>query len=483
MYTIPGAQSQNAQDLLEARFPAQAGGTASVVFQAKSGTLSDPADQAAIAQTEANLAPGKSPHVTQVLGPTTPAVGPAFVSKDGTIGYIRVQYDEKATSLPPETVKQLEAAAAPVVQAGLHVEFGGPVVDYLSRDEGGDADVIGLFFAVIILLIAFGSVVAMSVPIGTALFGLAIALSIISLVAAVTDIGTVAPTLATMIGLGVGIDYSLFIVTRHRQNLAAGMEVNESIGLANGTAGQAVLFAGGTVVIAITGLALSGVPYVTRLGLMSAIAVAVMMAAAVTLVPALLGLAGRHINSIRVPHLRRKARTADHHSVTGARPGGWERWATFMSRHRWPAVIISLAILLTLAAPVLSMRLGQTDDGTSAGQPHPAPRLRPHHAGLRCRGEWAAVPRRRAAATRRHDPGGRDRAGRGEGPRSPGHAGAGEPGRIGGAGRRDPSGSAAVGADREPREQLAHRRAAAGGAGNRCNRLRGRSDGGVRRPR
>jgi RND superfamily putative drug exporter len=167
-----------------------------------------------------------------------------------------------------------------------------------------------------------------------------------------------------MIGLGVGIDYSLFIVTRHRQNLAAGMEVNESIGLANGTAGQAVLFAGGTVVIAITGLALSGIPYVTRLGFMSAIAVAVMMVAAVTLVPAVLGLAGRHINSIRVPHLRRKARAAAHHSVTGARPGGWERWATFMSRHRWSAVIISLAILLTLAAPVLSMRLGQTDDGT-----------------------------------------------------------------------------------------------------------------------
>ncbi|HKF92099.1 MAG TPA: MMPL family transporter, partial [Acidimicrobiia bacterium] len=130
VYTIPGAQSQKAQDLLEERFPARAGGTASVVFQAKSGTLSDPVDQAAIAQTEANLAPGRSPHVTQVLGPTTPVVGTAFVSKDGAIGYVRVQYDEKATSLPPETVKQLETAAAPAEQAGLRVEFGGPVVDY-----------------------------------------------------------------------------------------------------------------------------------------------------------------------------------------------------------------------------------------------------------------------------------------------------------------------------------------------------------------
>jgi putative drug exporter of the RND superfamily len=362
-YSIPGAQSQKAADLLEQRFPAQAGGDASVVFQATSGTINDPANQAAIAQTQANLEPGKAPHVTQVVGPSTPSVGSAFVSKDGTIGYVRVQYDETNTTLPRDTLEQLEAAADPAKQAGLRVEFGGPVVDYLSRDEGGDADTIGLFFAVIILLIAFGSVVAMSVPIGTALFGLAIALSIISLVAAVTDIGTVAPTLATMIGLGVGIDYSLFIVTRHRQNLEDGMEMTESIGLANGTAGQAVLFAGGTVVIAITGLALSDIPYVTRLGFMSAIAVAVMMAAAVTFVPAVLGLAGRHINSIRLPHFGRKAQRGQAGADTG-RPRGWERWATFMSRHRWAAVIVSLAILLTLAAPFFSMRLGQTDDGT-----------------------------------------------------------------------------------------------------------------------
>jgi putative drug exporter of the RND superfamily len=364
VYTIPGAQSQEAEDLLEERFPAQAGGTASVVFQTRTGTITDPTNQAAIAQTEANLQPGTAPHVTQVVGPATPGVGSAFVSKDGTIGYTRVQYDESATSLPPETLDQLEAAADPAKEAGLRVEFGGPVVDYLSRDEGGNADIIGLIFAVIILLIAFGSLIAMSVPIGTALLGLGIGLSIISLIAAVTDIGTVAPTLATMIGLGVGIDYSLFIVTRHRQNLDAGMDVNESIGLANGTAGQAVLFAGGTVVIAITGLALSGIPYVTRLGLMAAVAVLVMMAAAVMLVPGLLGLAGRHINRVRAPRLRRKARGDRHPSLTGDRPRGWERWAMFMSRHRWTAVIVSLAILLTLAAPVLSIRLGQTDDGT-----------------------------------------------------------------------------------------------------------------------
>jgi putative drug exporter of the RND superfamily len=364
VYTIPGAPSQEARDLLKERFPAQSGDTATIVFQARNGTIADPTNQAAIAQTETNLQPGSAAHVTQVVGPTTPVVGPAFVSKDGTIGYLRVQYDEAATTLPPDTLNRLEAAAQPAKQAGLRVEFGGEVTDYLSRDEGGDADTIGLVFAVIILLIAFGSVVAMSLPIGTALIGLAVGLSIISLIAAVTDVGTVAPTLATMIGLGVGIDYALIIVTRHRQNLAAGMEINESIGLANGTAGQAVLFAGGTVGIAITGLALSGVPYVTRLGLMAAIVVAVMMTAAVTLIPALLGLAGRHINRVHAPRLRRKHRGDQHPSLTGGRPRGWERWAMFMSRHRWSAVIVSLVILLALAAPALSMRLGQTDDGT-----------------------------------------------------------------------------------------------------------------------
>ena len=217
----------------------------------------------------------------------------------------------------------------------------------------------------IILLLAFGSVVAMSLPIGVAVFGLGFGLSIITLLAAVTDIGSVAPTLATMIGLGVGIDYSLFILTRHRQNLAQGMDIVESVGLSNGTAGQAVLFAGGTVVIAICGLAVAGIPYVTKLGFTSAIVVAVMIAAALTLLPALLGLVGRHVDSLHIPRLRRKAREKQATALTGAGGGeGWKRWAYFMSRHRWAAVILSLAVLITLALPVFGMRLGQTDDGT-----------------------------------------------------------------------------------------------------------------------
>ncbi|MGH9048999.1 MAG: MMPL family transporter [Acidimicrobiia bacterium] len=356
-FTIPGTQSQEAADLLESQFPSQSGDTASVVFQAQTGKVTDAANAAAIDTVQTALA--KLPHVTGVNGPATPTVGAAFVSQDGTIGYASVQYDEAAPDLGTEAFEDLEEASQPAVTAGLRVEYGGPVVDYGNQVESLDSDKVGLVVAVIILLLAFGSVVAMSLPIGVAVFGLGFGLSIITLLAAVTDIGSVAPTLATMIGLGVGIDYSLFIVTRHRQNLAQGMDVNESIGLANGTAGQAVLFAGGTVVIAICGLAVAGIPYVTKLGFTSAIVVAVMIAAALTLLPALLGLAGRHIDSLHIPRLRRRRRPE--RADDG---GGWRRWAHFMSRHRWAAVIVSLAILLVLAVPLFGMRLGQTDDGT-----------------------------------------------------------------------------------------------------------------------
>jgi len=363
VFSIPGASSQHAADLLRQRFPTQAGDTALVVFTTSHGTLTDPGPAAAIAATQHNLA--ALPDATQVVGPATPVVGASFVSADHTIGYARVQYRQKASQLPAATFTRLQAAVAPARQAGVRVEFGGAVTDLFNKTPTGNADVIGLAVAVVILLLAFGSVIAMSLPIGTALCGLAVGLSLIYLLASTTDVGTVAPTLATMIGLGVGIDYSLFILTRHRQNLVTGMGVLESIGLANGTAGQAVLFAGGTVVIALSGLALADVPYVTVLGLTSALVVLVMMVAAVTLIPALLGLAGAHINRVHAPRLRRKARGHDHPSLTGGRSHGWQRWAEFMSRHRWAAVLVSLGVLLALAAPLFSMRLGQADDGSA----------------------------------------------------------------------------------------------------------------------
>jgi RND superfamily putative drug exporter len=342
-FTIPGAESQTAADLLETRFPAQSGGNASVVFHARTGTLEDAKAEAGIAASMAKLE--KLPQQSQVTGPL-PAPGDA-------IAVAQVQYRDTVQKVGVEAFDDLERAAAPARTAGVEVAFGGPLVDYAEAPRSSASDQIGLLFAIVILIFAFGSLIAAGLPIATALFGLAIGLSGITLLAAVTDVGTAAPELGTMIGLGVGIDYSLFIVTRHRENLADGMDVEAAVGHAVATAGQAVLFAGTTVVIAICGLLISGIPYVAVLGFAAAIVVAVMMVAAVTLLPALLGLTGR-----RITRGRRAAASAG-----GSR--FWTRWATMVAEHPWPFALVAVVILLTLAAPFLSIRYGQSDDGTA----------------------------------------------------------------------------------------------------------------------
>jgi len=365
VYTVPGTSAQRADEILEAKFPEQAGDDALVVFAAHQGTVTAPPVARAIAATQTRLE--KLRDSTGVTGPATPGSGAVFVSRNKTIAFAQVQYSKDADQLPASTFTDLQAATTPTKQAGLQVEFGDAVADQFAQQKTENVELIGLGVAVIILLLAFGSVIAMGLPIGTALGALAVGVSGIYLLASVTPVGSVTPTLATMIGLGVGIDYSLFILTRHRQNLAQGMGVLDSIALANATAGQAVLFAGGTVVIAICAIAVAGIPYVTVLGFVTAGVVLVMMTAAVTLIPALLALAGTHINRAAVPRLRRRggAHRRHHHRLTGATGPGWERWARFISRHRWSAVILSLAVLITLAVPLLSMRLGQIDDGSA----------------------------------------------------------------------------------------------------------------------
>ncbi|HEX9506102.1 MAG TPA: MMPL family transporter, partial [Acidimicrobiia bacterium] len=374
-FRIPGAQSQQAIDLLTARFPAQAGATATVVLSAPKGiddTTVEPAITASVAALE------KIPHVTSVSDPYGP-FGKAFTSKNGQIAVVTVQYDTQAQNLSKDAFKQLERATAPATSAGVHLAYGGAVVDYADQPPQGNADLVGLLAAVLILLFAFGSVVAMGLPILTALFGLGVGIAIINVIAAVTEIGTLAPTLATMIGLGVGIDYSLFIVTRYRENRANGMNVEDAAGRSVATAGSAVLFAGTTVVIAICGLALAGIPYVARLGYMSGIVVAVMMVAALTLLPAIIGLIGNGIDRWKVPsliHHPDRAARAQTAAGTGAelaspRASVWERWATIVAKHAWSFAILGVAVLLVLAMPVLSMRLGESDDGnlpTSATQ-------------------------------------------------------------------------------------------------------------------
>ena len=350
-FTVPGTESQTAVDLLTERFSAQSGIGASVVIVSPTGSVSDPAAATAIAQTQAKIESLALVSGVEVLpSPTTPS-----------IELLNVQYSGTFDQIGKAGYADLVAATAPATAAGLDVNFGGQLTDYAVAPPNSPADFIGLLLSVVILIFAFGAIVAAGLPLITALFGLAVGVTSISIIAAFTNVGTVAPLLAIMIGLGVGIDYSLFIVTRHRENRAAGMEIEDSIARATGTAGQAVLFAGITVVIAITGLVIAGIPYVSNLGFMTALVVFVMMIAALTLIPALLGAFGDRINNgsvARIFHRKEKVATND------GKPNFWERWATHVARHPWFYAVATLIILITLAVPFTSIRYGQPDDGS-----------------------------------------------------------------------------------------------------------------------
>jgi putative drug exporter of the RND superfamily len=224
----------------------------------------------------------------------------------------------------------------------------------VSKPSTESSEAVGLSAAVIILLITFGTVVAMGLPIITAILGLAAGLSIIALLGQVVSVPTVSPTLATMIGLGVGIDYALFIVTRHKAQMEGGLEVNESIARAIATSGGAVTFAGGTVIVALCSLLFAGIPLVSTLGYTAAIAVLIAVLAATTLLPAILAILGNRIYALKLPLPQPKH---------DARPHGWARWANVVARNPLPAVVLSVAFLVVLALPMRHMHFGQADTG------------------------------------------------------------------------------------------------------------------------
>ena len=358
-FRIPGAESQRATDLLEERFPQVAGATAQVVVHTPEGDLTAGEEARALADLVERV--GELPHVLMALDPAVTGL----VSPDGRTAIVRVQYDGEPRELGEEAYHQLEEAVGPTRDAGLQVELGGVLPSFAVQVETGAAELAGVLGAVVILLVAFGSVVAMGLPVGIALFGLAGGTALLMLMRLVLDMPAESGTLATMIGLGVGIDYALFVVTRHRAELQRGLTVADAAGRANATAGQAVVFAGGTVVIAICGLALAGIPAVTAMGLASAVVVAVMVLASITLLPALLGVAGLRLLHASLPRSRRVDPAAPVALDTGpARRSGWQRWGDHVTRHPWPWLVAGTLALLLAAAPALSMRLGQTDAGT-----------------------------------------------------------------------------------------------------------------------
>ncbi len=352
VFTVPGTNSQAATDLLTTRFPSQTQPSASIVATVESGSVTDPKPEAAVRSGLARVAarPGVATVTDPFTGPT------ARVSADGKIAVATVRYTGAISDVPKQAFTELESAMAPATRAGVRVEFGGQVVDIQNTDAGADntSELLGLMAAVVILLFVFGSIAAAFLPIGVAGLGVFAATSILTLLASKFTIGTVSPALGAMIGLGVGIDYSLLVVSRYLQNRSEGMDHEAGVGRAIGTAGAASLFAGCCVAMALAGLALAGIPYVRTLGLSAGLFVAIMVIASLTLLPAILGFVG--------PRIQRHHKDIERSEDVG---GLWYRFAHLVGRHAVICLVASLVLLATLASPIFDLTLGFADDGTA----------------------------------------------------------------------------------------------------------------------
>jgi RND superfamily putative drug exporter len=352
-FSVPGSESQRAFDLLRERFPSRSGDTADIVVRADAGV----ADAEVRSRLESLFSEvGEVEHVIGVA--SLYASDAQRVSADGTIAFATVQFDVQAPDLRSgSTVDDLKALAQGASGDGLQIELGGRVIQFADIEgPGGRGERIGLLVAVLVLLVSFGSVVAMGLPILTALASLGVALSGLALLANVIDVSDFGPRLATLIGLGVGIDYALFIVTRYRQGLHHGLDPESATEVALSTAGRAVVFAGLTVVVSLSGMLLMGVPVVGSLALGAAMTVLVAIAASLTLVPAVLGFIGTNIDRLRLPGRRR--------DETLNRATGWFRWSRLVQRRPWPFALAGLVVLVALATPTLAMRLGSGDAGS-----------------------------------------------------------------------------------------------------------------------
>jgi putative drug exporter of the RND superfamily len=353
-FTIPGTESQDAANLLTERLPAFSGGQTTIVFATHgSAKITDPAAEAAISAAMAKLT--SIPHVSVV---TTPAES-RQISRSGQVGLGQVQWSEPAASVPDASLTRLDNDMNAVRAVGLEVEYNGSVFPGWNVTPSELPELIGLIIAFIILMITFGAFAAAGLPILGAILGVITTMMGITAVASLVNIASTSTTVATMLGLSCGIDYGVFILFRHRTNLLNGMTPEESVPLAAGTAGSSVIFAGLTVIIALCGLFVVGIPFLTVMGLAAAVAVAVTLLIALTLLPAILGFAGmKVVKFARLPGLGARAErvarrtAAEPDSTLGA------RWAGFVVRHRIPVLIGGVALLGVLAIPALSIQLG-----------------------------------------------------------------------------------------------------------------------------
>ena len=349
-FSLPNTDSQRAIDLLQSRFPAQAGDADQIVFRTRTRKLTDASTRAVIAPALERIA--RLPHVAGVVSPY--AAGAHAVSKAGTIGFATVEFDQRANELPKAAIDRVINTAEAVRSPTLQVDLGGQAIKQAQQASLGFATGVGLAAAVVVLLLSFGSLLAMGLPIVTALFGLGAGLGVIGLGSHLVDMVDFSSELALMIGLGVGIDYALFIVTRYRDAFREnGGDVKAALELAMNTAGRAILFAGATVVIALLGMFALGVSFLYGVAIAASLGVLLVLAASLTLLPALLMFTGKRVGRVR----SRRSRPRE----TGA--GFWFRWVGLIQRRPAWAALASTALLLVLAAPALGLRLGASDSG------------------------------------------------------------------------------------------------------------------------
>jgi RND superfamily putative drug exporter len=348
-FSLPGTESQQARDTLEAHAPARAGDTIEIVMQDRDDLRTDAARDrvAAILADVRGLS-----HVAGVSGPYEN--GAAALSPDGTIGYATVALDGQAEDVPVEDVREMIDVAQAHAGDGLRVELGGEAVRSAEEAEGGGAEGVGMVAALVILVFLFGSLLAATLPLATAIFAVGSALGLIALASHLADVPDYTPPLMMLVGLGVGIDYALLVFSRFRTELVGGAERATAVRTALATAGRSVFFAGSIVIIALLGLYALGLAALQGMALAVALTVLVTMIASLTLLPALLGVFGRRIE-------RRVMRRAER----GRRRDGerWRRWAALVQRRPLPALAVAVALLLAMAAPALDMRLGFADAG------------------------------------------------------------------------------------------------------------------------
>jgi RND superfamily putative drug exporter len=356
-FSLPGTESTTALNLLQDNFNTESTDTNQVVFSADDVT--NPSIQARIKKTLEAIA--KGPHVQRVDSPFTKGAEAQQISKDKTVAFANVHMDgeQPIADVPKTAYDTLIDTAEAARGDGLQVELGGSGIQQASQSPGGGpSELIGFVAAAIVLAIAFGSLWATLLPLFTAVLALGCGLSLTGLLAHLLDIATFAPTLATLIGLGVGIDYSLFVVTRHRNAIIAGRDPEAACIRALNTSGRAVLFAGATVIVALLGLFVLGVSFLNGVAIAAAITVLVTMTAAVTLIPALLGMFGMKVLS------RKERRRIEAEGPRDPKLDGfWPRWAQTVQNHKWPLAAGALVVMLALAIPALSLRLGSSDAG------------------------------------------------------------------------------------------------------------------------